>query len=174
MPASAASASAASAPSTLAMSPDRGAVGKLVGNLYIAAKTLLEGQSVNIETVRHEMRTLLGSASSSTSTNSSSGPSGAAAGAGSGTSAAAPASAAAPGTTSPMDWKACVTRLLLATQGMPNSIGCITDGFKRELAAAIQQGRQLCAGSRTAVAEALKRIDKAARIYRTLSGASYL
>jgi hypothetical protein len=172
MPASAASASAAaSASSTLPMSPDRGAAGKLVGNLYIAAKTLLEGHSVDIETVRHEMRTLLASASSSTGTSSSSG---AAAGAVSGASAAAPAAAPAPGTTSPMDWKAFVTRLLIATQRMPSSIGSVTDAFKRELAAAIQQGRQLCAGSRTAVAEALKRIDKAAQLYRTLSGASYL
>jgi hypothetical protein len=164
----------ASPPCTLPMSPDRGAAGKLVGNLYIAAKTLLEGHSVNVEEVRHEIRTLLASTNSSTSTAGSSGASGYAAGTASATSAAAPGALPVPTIPSPLDWKAFVTRLLFATQQLPNAVGCLSDSFKRELASAIQQGRQLCSSSKTAVAEALQRIDKATNIYRTLSGPSYL
>lgn len=152
------------------MSPDRATAGKLVGNLYIAAKILTEGRSVNLEAVRHEIRTLFGSTSSAAGVRSSAAPAPAA------PSSSAPAHprTGAPGALSPQDWKNIVTRLLFATQQLPNSIGSLSDAFKRELASAIQQGRQICAGSKAAVADALGWIDKAAQLYRTLSGASYL
>ncbi|HEY6448570.1 MAG TPA: hypothetical protein VIY53_19100 [Acidobacteriaceae bacterium] len=173
MPASLAAAPLAAPPSTLCMSPDRGAAGKLAGNLYIAAKTIIEGRAFKMEEVRHEIRTLLSSTSTSTST-AKSGPSGPAAGAGSSTSAAAPASAPVPGAISAQDWKKQITGLLIATEQLPNAIRCLSDAFKREIASAIQLGRHLCVGSQAAAADALKRIDKAAQIYRTLSGPSYL
>lgn len=175
MPVSPAAAPAASGSSTQPMSPDRGAAVKLVEDLYIAAKTLLEGRSVNLEEVQHEIRMLLGSSTSSSSHPSRSpGTPSPAAGAGTSSSAAAPASSPVPGATSPLEWKEFVTRLLLATHRLPSSIACLADSLKRELASAIRQGKQLCVGSKSAAAEASKLVDEAAQIYRTLSGPSYL
>lgn len=162
------------------MSPDRGAAGKLVGNLYIASKILVEGRNVKVEEVRHEIRTLSASSSSSSSSGSpstsgtDSAPSTATSARGSGSGTAAPAPSAVPPGVSPLEWKKIVGRLMLTTQQLPNSIGCLPDAFKRNLASAIQKGRQLCAGSKLASAEASKRIEEAARIYRTLTGPSYL
>lgn len=173
MPASLAGAPSAAPPSTLCMSPDRGAAGKLVGNLYIAAKTILEGRAFKMEEVRHEIRALFSSSSTTTST-AKSGPSGPTAAAGSSTSAAAAASAPAPGPISAQDWKKLITGLLVTTEQLPNAISGLSDTLKRELASAIQLGRHLCIGSKAAAADALKRIDKATQIYRTLSGPSYL
>lgn len=172
MAASAASIPSASSPSTLPMSPDRGAAGKLVGDLYIAAKFLVEGPNISIEQVRHEIRTLLSSTSSSTGTTTSPVPPGSAPAAGTSTSAGAPAAAPVPGAISPLEWKKLVTGLLLATQQLPNSIGCLPDALKRELALAIRQGKQLCTAGKSP--EATQRVEKAAQIYRTLSGPSYL
>ncbi len=166
------SASTGPIPSTLPMSPDRSVAGKLVGNLYIAAKILIEGQNVSVEAARHEIRVLTSSATSSTSTSTSSSTS-------SLPSDQAPASApsaspSSPGAVSPLEWKTFVTRLLLTTQKLPPAVGCLPDGFKRDVASAIRQGKQLCGGCNSAAADALKRVDKAAQLYRSLSGPSYL
>jgi hypothetical protein len=170
------SASTGPVPSTLPMSPDRSVAGKLVGNLYIAAKILIEGHNVSVEAARHEIRVLTSSATSSTSTNSSTStsslpPDQAPASAPSSAPSVSPSS---PGAPSPLEWKKFVTRLLLATQKLPPAVGCLPDGFKREVASAIRQGKQLCGGCNSVAAEALKRVDKAAELYRSLSGPSYL
>lgn len=169
-----ASPSSAVSPSTLAMSPDRGATGKLVGNLCIAAKLLVEGPGVNMEQVRHEIRTLLASTSSSTGTTTSAAPPSHGGAPKSSSSAAASAASPVPAALSPMDWKKFVTSLLLQTQQLPNAIGCLPDALKRDLAAAIRQGRLLCVGNQSAGSQASQRVEEAAVIYRTLSGASYL
>jgi hypothetical protein len=159
-------------PSTLPMSPGRSAAGKLVGNLYIAAKILIEGRNVSVEAARHEIRVLMTSATSSTSTSSSSSTSSLPPDQAPGS--APSASPSSPGSPSPLEWKKFVTRLLLATQKLPPAVGCLPDGFKREVASAIRQGKQLCGGCNSLAPEALKRVDKAAELYRSLSGPSYL
>lgn len=167
------SASTGPVPSTLSMSPDRSVAGKLVGNLYIAAKILIEGHNVSVEAARHEIRVLTSSATSSTSSTNSSASTSSPAPDQAPASAAA-ASPASPGSPSPLEWKKFVTRLLLATQNLPPAVGCLPDGFKRDVALAIRQGKQLCGGCNSAAADALKRVDKAAELYRSLSGPSYL
>lgn len=168
-----ASAPSSCTPSTLPMSPDRAGAGELAGELYIAASLLVEGPNVSLEQVRHEIRTLLTSTSSATSTATSMAPPNSGTQRQSESSAAAAAPSAAPRSISPVEWKKFVTQLLLTTQKLPSAIACLPDTLKREMGMAIQQGKQLCAG-KSAAAEALKHVDKAAQIYRSLSGPSYL
>ena len=168
----AASPNAGPVPSTLPMSPDRSLAGKLVGELYIAAKILGEGHNVNMEAVRHEIRVLTGSGDSGNGDPNPKDPSSAAGGqAAGGAGAAAPSS---PGAPSLSEWKKLVAQLIVITQKLPHAIGCLPDGLKRDMATAIRLGRQICSGTNTAAAEAMKRIEKAAELYRKLGGPSYL
>ena len=175
------SSSSSICPSTLPMSPDRSGAGKLVGELYIAAKYLIEGPHVKLDQVRHEIRTLLGSNGTSTNTSSTTtttttdtststnhrralAPSSSV-----GPSAASPVS----GFASPLEWKNFVAGLLITTEQLPNSVGRLPDPLKRSFAQAIRLGDQLCAKGKAARA-AHDRIQVARQIYRTLSGPSYL
>ncbi len=170
MSASIPSAGTGTVPSTLPMSPDRSVAGKLLGNLYFAAKILNEGHHVNLAALRHEIRALTGAATSSnnSSPSLSNRPPDQA------TGSATSASTSSAGLLSPLEWKTFVTRLLLATQKLPHSVGCLPDGFKRDVASAIRQGKQRCGGCNSVAAEALKKVNKAAELYRSLSGPSYL
>lgn len=154
-PASAAS-SVPPGTSTLAMSPDRGLLGKIVGHLYIAARILIEGRVRPIEEVRHEIRAMM--------TNN--GPEPAAAG----TSSATSTSTATGGSVSLLAWDKLVTRMLRLTGATPSTISSLPDDIKKELAGLIKQGKTLSSAS----TDATTHLAKAGEKYLKLSGASYL
>lgn len=151
------SASAPSA-STKSMSPDRGALGKIVGHLFMAAKILLEGRVSDMEEVRHEIRIVMADTAtatdSETSTSTSIVPEGE--------------------TTSVVDWKKRITRLLHIIRRLPDSIGSVPENLKKDLARLIKQGKNLCSGGNGAAEDAQQQLSKAIKLYRKLSGVSYV
>ncbi len=151
------SASAPSA-STKSMSPDRGALGKIVGHLFMAAKILLEGRVSEMEEVRHEIRIVMADTAtatdSDTSTSTSTVPEGE--------------------TTSVVDWKKRITRLLHVIRRLPDSIGSVPETLKKDLARLIKQGKNLCSGGNGAAEDAQQQLSKAIKLYRKLSGVSYV
>jgi hypothetical protein len=151
------SASAPSA-STKSMSPDRGALGKIVGHLFMAAKILLEGRVSDMEEVRHEIRIVMAATAtatdSETSTSTSIVPEGE--------------------TTSVVDWKKRITRLLHIIRRLPDSIGSVPENLKKDLARLIKQGKNLCSGGNGAAEDAQQQLSKAIKLYRKLSGVSYV
>ena len=151
------SASAPSA-STKSMSPDRGALGKIVGHLFMAAKILLEGRVSGMEEVRHEIRIVMAdtvtATDSDTSTSTSTVPEGE--------------------TTSVVDWKKRITRLLHIIRRLPDSIGSVPENLKKDLARLIKQGKNLCSGGNGAAEDAQQQLSKAIKLYRKLSGVSYV
>jgi hypothetical protein len=156
-PSPAPSASAPSA-STKSMSPDRGALGKIVGHLFMAAKILLEGRVSDMEEVRHEIRIVMGDTAtatdSETSTSTSIVPEGE--------------------TTSVLEWKKRITRLLHLIRRLPDSIGSVPENLKKDLARLIKQGKNLCSGGNGAAEDAQQQLSKAIMLYRKLSGVSYV
>ena len=157
-PSPAPSASAPSA-STKSMSPDRGALGKIVGHLFMAAKILLEGRVSDMEEVRHEIRIVMADTAtatdySDTSTSASVVPEGE--------------------TTSVVDWKKRITRLLHVIRRLPDSIGSVPENLKKDLARLIKQGKNLCSGGNGAAEDAQQQLAKAIKLYRKLSGVSYV
>jgi len=149
------SASAPSA-STKSMSPDRGALGKIVGHLFMAAKILLEGRVSGMEEVRHEIRIVMADTATDTetSTDTSTVPDGE--------------------TTSVVDWKKRITRLLHIIRRLPDSIGSVPENLKKDLARLIKQGKNLCSGGNGAAEDAQQQLLKAIKLYRKLSGVSYV
>jgi hypothetical protein len=151
------SASAPSA-STKSMSPDRGALGKIVGHLFMAAKILLEGRVSGMEEVRHEIRIVMAdtvtATDSDTSTSTSTVPEGE--------------------TTSVVDWKKRITRLLHVIRRLPDSVGSVPENLKKDLARLIKQGKNLCSGGNGAAEDAQQQLLKAIKLYRKLSGVSYV
>jgi hypothetical protein len=149
------SASAPSA-STKSMSPDRGALGKIVGHLFMAAKILLEGRVSGMEEVRHEIRIVMADTASDTETTTNT-------------------STVAEGeTTSAVEWKKRITRLLHVIRRLPDSIGSVPENLKKDLARLIKQGKNLCSGGNGAAEDAQQQLLKAIKLYRKLSGVSYV
>jgi hypothetical protein len=138
------------------MSPDRGALGKIVGHLYIAAKILLEGRVTPMEEVRHDIRIAMTNTETDTETSTE--------------------SSIVPDveTTSVIDWKKKITRLLNIIRRLPDSIGTVPENLKKDLARLIKQGKNLCSGGSDNAEEAQGQLFKATQLYRKLSGVSYL
>jgi hypothetical protein len=138
------------------MSPDRGALGKIVGHLYIAAKILLEGRVSPMEEVRHDIRIAMTNTETDTETSTE--------------------SSIVPDveTTSVIDWKKKITRLLNIIRRLPDSIGSVPENLKKDLARLIKQGKNLCSGGSDNAEEAQGQLFKATQLYRKLSGVSYL
>jgi hypothetical protein len=134
------------------MSPDRGALGKLIGHLYLAAKILLEGRACTMEEMRHGIRVLIANTTTETATDTSDDTD----------------------TASVLDWNNKITRQFLIVRKLPDSIGSVPDNFKKDLARLIKQGKRLCSGASLGSDGAQGQIKKATQIYRTLSGVSYL
>jgi hypothetical protein len=156
-PSPAPSASAPSA-STKSMSPDRGALGKIVGHLFMAAKILLEGRVSGMEEVRHEIRIVMADTATATDSDTSTS-----------------ASVVPEGeTTSVVDWKKRITRLLHVIRRLPDSIGSVPENLKKDLARLIKQGKNLCSGGNGAAEDAQQQLAKAIKLYRKLSGVSYV
>jgi hypothetical protein len=156
-PSPAPSASAPSA-STKSMSPDRGALGKIVGHLFMAAKILLEGRVSGMEEVRHEIRIVMADTATATDSDTSTS-----------------ASVVPEGeTTSVVDWKKRITRLLHVIRKLPDSIGSVPENLKKDLARLIKQGKNLCSGGNGAAEDAQQQLAKAIKLYRKLSGVSYV
>ncbi len=156
-PSPAPSASAPSA-STKSMSPDRGALGKIVGHLFMAAKILLEGRMSDMEEVRHEIRIVMADTATATDSETSTSTS------------IVPESE----TTSVLDWKKRITRLLHVIRRLPDSIGSVPENLKKDLARLIKQGKNLCSGGNGAAEDAQQQLLKAIKLYRKLSGVSYV
>lgn len=150
-----ASASLPPSTSTLAMSPDRGLLGKIAGHLYIAARILIEGRVRPLEEIRHEIRVVM----------TSSAPEPAEPGASTGTS-----TATTTGSVSLLAWGKLVTRMLRSTGTTATSISSLPDDLKKELAGLIKQGKTLSSSSN----DATKHLTKAGEKYLKLSGVSYL
>ena len=156
-PSPAPSASAPSA-STKSMSPDRGALGKIVGHLFMAAKILLEGRVSGMEEVRHEIRIVMADTATATDSDTSTS-----------------ASVVPEGeTTSVVDWKKRITRLLHVIRRLPDSVGSVPENLKKDLARLIKQGKNLCSGGNGAAEDAQQQLSKAIKLYRKLSGVSYV
>jgi hypothetical protein len=156
-PSPAPSASAPSA-STKSMSPDRGALGKIVGHLFMAAKILLEGRVSGMEEVRHEIRIVMADTATATDSDTSTS-----------------ASVVPEGeTTSVVDWKKRITRLLHVIRRLPDSVGSVPENMKKDLARLIKQGKNLCSGGNGAAEDAQQQLSKAIKLYRKLSGVSYV
>jgi hypothetical protein len=134
------------------MSPDRGALGKLVGHLYMAAKILLEGRVCTMEEVRHGIRILIADTDAETTSDTSDDSE----------------------TASVLDWNKKITRQFLVIRKLPDSVGSMPDNFKKDLAKLIKQGKRLCASASLGSDGAQGEIKKATQLYRTLSGVSYL
>jgi hypothetical protein len=134
------------------MSPDRGALGKLVGHLYMAAKILLEGRVCTMEEMRHGIRILIADPDTETTTDTSDESE----------------------TASVLDWNKKITRQFLVIRKLPDSVGSMPDNFKKDLAKLIKQGKRLCASASLGSDGAQGQIKKATQLYRTLSGVSYL
>ncbi len=150
----------ASAPSvsTKSMSPDRGALGKIVGHLFMAAKILLEGRVSGMEEVRHEIRIVMADTATATDSDTSTS-----------------ASVVPEGeTTSVVDWKKRITRLLHVIRRLPDSIGSVPENLKKDLARLIKQGKNLCSGGNGAAEDAQQQLAKVIKLYRKLSGVSYV
>jgi hypothetical protein len=146
-----ASSSAPSA-STKSMSPDRGALGKLIGHLYMAARILLDGRACTMDEMRQGVRILIADTGAETTADTSD------------------ESDAA----SVLDWNNKIGRQFLIIRKLPDSVGSVPDNFKKDLARLIKQGKRLCSSSSRGSDGAQGQIKKATQIYRTLSGASYL
>jgi hypothetical protein len=134
------------------MSPDRGALGKLVGHLYMAAKILLEGHVCTMEEMRHGIRILIaetGTETTTTDTDESE-------------------------TASVLDWNKKITRQFLAIRKLPDSVGSVPDNFKKDLARLIKQGKRLSASASLGSDGAQGQLVKATQLYRKLSGVCYL
>lgn len=144
--------SSAPSASTKSMSPDRGALGKLVGHLYMAAKILLEGRVCTMEEVRHGIRILIADTDAETTSDTSDDSE----------------------TASVLDWNKKITRQFLVIRKLPDSVGSMPDNFKKDLAKLIKQGKRLCASASLGSDGAQGEIKKATQLYRTLSGVSYL
>ncbi len=140
--------------STRSMSSDRGAVGKIIGHLYIAAKTLLEGHVSSMDEVRHEIRSIMVSGNFGKHLEL--------------------ADEDAGDGDSVLDWTKLVTRMIRALSKIPQDSASLPDSFKKELARSIRQGKKLCGGGGPASGEAQTQIKKASQLYRQLSGPSYL
>ena len=140
--------------STRAMSFDRGNAGKLVGHLFIAAKTLLQGRTITMDEMRHEIRSLMNKGAADSHSGHS-----------------APNHSDA---TSLVAWNKMITDVILAARKIPNAAGSLPDDFKRELARSIRHGRKLCSGAGSATKEAREEIGRASELYLKLSGTSYL
>ena len=138
--------------STKSMSPDRGALGKLVGHLYMAAKILLEGRACTMEEMRHGIRILIADTGAETTTDTSDESE----------------------TASVLDWNKKITRQFVIIRKLPDSVGSVPDNFKKDLARLIKQGKRLCASASLGSDGAQGQIKKATQLYRTLSGVSYL
>jgi hypothetical protein len=144
--------SSAPSASTKSMSPDRGALGKLIGHLYMAARILLDGRAGTMEEMRHGVRILIADTSAETTTDTSD------------------ESDAA----SVLDWNNKIGRQFLIIRKLPDSVGSVPDNFKKDLARLIKQGKRLCSSASSGSDGAQGQIKKATQIYRALSGASYL
>jgi len=144
--------SSAPSASTKSMSPDRGALGKLIGHLYMAAKILLDGRACTMEEMRHGVRILIADTATETTTDSSD----------------------ETDTASVLDWNKKIARQFLLIRKLPDSVGSVPDNFKKDLARLIKQGKRLCASAGLGSDGAQGQIKKATQIYRTLSGVSYL
>ena len=149
-----ASPSLAPSASTRSMSSDRGAVGKIVGHLYLAAKILLEGHACSMDEVRHEIRAMMSGGGPEINPENY--------------------EESLVDAHSLLAWNKSIRRVLLASRKLPNSTNTVPDDFKRELAQSIKQGRRLCPGGGPASDEARMHIKKASQLYRQLSGCSYL
>lgn len=147
--------SSAPSASTKSMSPDRGALGKLIGHLYMAAKILLDGRACTMEQMRHGVRILIADTATDTTTDTSD-------------------TTDATDTASVLDWNKKIGRQFLIIRKLPDSVGRVPDNFKKDLAKLIKQGKRLCASASSGSAGAQGQIKKATQIYRTLSGVSYL
>jgi hypothetical protein len=134
------------------MSPDRGALGKLIGHLYMAAKILLEGRACTMDEMRHGIRILIADTSTETTTDTSDESE----------------------TASVLDWNTKIGRQFLLVRKLPDSIGSVPDNFKKDLARLIKQGKRLCSSASLGSDGAQGQIKKATQIYRTLSGVCYL
>jgi hypothetical protein len=145
---------AAPSVSTQSMSSDRKLVGKLVGHLYIAAKTLLEGHVSSMDDVRHEIRAIMYSGRSRKL------PEG--------------ADNAMDDGASVQAWRKLVMRLIDGLNKFPDDSDCLPDSFKRDLARSIKQGKKLCQGGGAALEEARNQINRANLLYHKLSGASFV
>lgn len=139
--------------STQSMSSDRKHVGKLVGHLYIAAKTLLEGHVSSMDEVRHEIRAIMYSGRSRKLPKGD--------------------DDAIDNGASVQAWRKLVMRLIDGLKEFPDDSDCLPDSFKSDLARAIKQGKKLCQGGGTAAREARNQITRANLLYHKLSGASY-
>lgn len=139
---------------TKSMSADRGLIGKLIGHLYLAAKTLIEGKESSFSEVRHEIRAILHGGASGIVSDTLDEDSADA--------------------TSLVAWNQMVTRTILDTRKLPTSSTALPDSFKKQLARSIKQGKRLCGGGGLAANEARAQINKASQLYRELSGVSYL
>ncbi len=122
----------------------------------MAAKILLEGRVSDMEEVRHEIRIVMADTApdSETSTSTSIVPEGE--------------------TTSVVDWKNRITRLLHGIRRLPDSIGSMPENLKKDLARLIKQGKNLCSGGNGAAEDAQQQLLKAIKLYRKLSGVSYV
>ena len=140
--------------STRAMSFDRGNAGKLVGHLFIAAKTLLQGRAITMDEMRHEIRSLMNKGAADNHSGRG--------------------AASHPDATSLAAWNKMIADVIIATRKIPNATGSLPDDFKRELARSIRHGRKLCSGGGPATREAREEIGRASELYLKLSGTSYL
>jgi hypothetical protein len=140
--------------STQSMSSDRKLVGKLVGHLYIAAKTLLEGHVSSMAEVRHEIRAIMYTGHSKMLPDD--------------------ADDAMDDGASVQAWRKLVVRLIQVLKKFPDDSDCLPDSFKRDLARSIKQGKKLCQGGGAALEEARNQINRANLLYHKLSGASYV
>ena len=122
----------------------------------MAAKILLEGRVSDMEEVRHEIRIVMADTAtdSETSTSTSTVPEGE--------------------TTSVVDWKKRITRLLHVIRRLPDSIGSVPENLKKDLARLIKQGKNLCSGGNGAAESAQQQLSKAIKLYQKLSGVSYV
>ena len=140
--------------STQSMSPDRKLVGKLVGHLYIAAKSLLEGHVSSMDEVRHEIRAIMHSGHAKAL------PEGDGDATDDGDSLQA--------------WRKMVMRLILSLKKFPEESDCLPGDFKRDLARSIKQGKKLSQGGGAVSDEARNQINRANLLYHKLSGACYV
>ncbi|HEY1985566.1 MAG TPA: hypothetical protein VGG85_09155 [Terracidiphilus sp.] len=139
--------------STKSMSVDRKLAGKLMGHLYIAAKSLLEGHVSSMDEVRHEIRAIMHGHAETL-------PEGADEETEEGSSLQA--------------WRKLVMRLIVGLRKFPDDSNCLPDRFKRDLARCIKKGKKVSQGGGAVAQEAQKQICRANLLYRQLSGASYV
>jgi hypothetical protein len=144
--------SSAPSASTKSMSLDRGALGKLIGHLYMAARILLDGRAGTMEQMRHGVRILIADTATDTTTDTF----------------------GESDTASVLDWNKKIGRQFLVIRKLPDSVGSVPDNFKKDLAKLIKQGKRLSSSASSGSDGAQGQIKKATQIYRTLSRVSYL